>query len=131
MRFSCAELLAQQLLSLKTSEIRLAGHSLGCLESRNGWFSQLNIRNYARGNPTATRNLPTHSQIIPFLFTRFSKQVTPRHCGRRQSAATFPYHAAFFAHLGANQKISVFFAGFLWSIPSALGRERGFLSWGI
>eukprot|EP00434_Breviolum_minutum_P010604 symbB.v1.2.009354.t1/scaffold561.1/size520142/22 len=28
-RFSCAELLAQQLLSLKTSEIRLAGHSLG------------------------------------------------------------------------------------------------------
>lgn len=130
MRFSCAELLAQQLLSLKTSEIRLAGHSLGCLESRNGWFSQLNIRNYARGNPTATRNLQTHSQTILFLFTRFSKQVTARHCGRRQSAATFPYHAAT-AHLGVNQKISVFFAGFLWSIPSALGRERGLLSWGI
>lgn len=72
----------------------------------------------------------THSQTILFLFTPFSKQVTARHCGRRQSAATFPYHAAT-AHLGVNQKISVFFAGFLWSIPSALGRERGLLSWGI
>ena len=114
MRFSCAELLAQQLLSLKTSEIRLAGHSLGCLESRNGWFSQLNIRNYARGNPSATRNLPTHSQIILFLFTPFSKQVTARHCGRRQSAATFPYHAAT-AHLGVSlapwEGSEVFWAG--------------------
>ena len=127
MLFSCAELLAQQLLSLKTSEIRLAGHSLGCLESRNGCFTQLNIKNYmqkeiqgqSKGN---NKSLNTFSNY-PFLFTRFSKQVTPRHCGRRQSAATFPFHAAATSHLGVNKEISDFFRR-AFVAYLVLGRER-------